>query len=292
MAPDAIAHFCTYLHRRNYSPHTVDNYGRDLRLFFALVDKDPCVVSGRDVAHFIEHQHQRQRQRTATTINRRLHALQHFFEYLATERQTLGINPVKPSHFLRRGRPLPKALSSEHVRRLFAPITNPLDYALCLLMLRCGLRVSEVARLTQADLDWEQKALRIQQGKGRKDRIVYVAVDALAALRRCLALRPTVVPDDVLFWNQKRPQRPLSSKGMQKKLERYAKAANIKASCHSLRHTFASNLLEAGAEVIAIKDLLGHASIQSSERYAKLSNQRVKQVYQQTMRKVIAKTRV
>jgi integrase/recombinase XerC len=59
-----------------------------------------------------------------------------------------------------------------------------------------------------------------------------------------------------------------------------------------LRHTFASNLLEAGAEVIAIKDLLGHASIQSSERYAKLSNQRVKQVYQQAMRKVMAKTRV
>ena len=67
---------------------------------------------------------------------------------------------------------------------------------------------------------------------------------------------------------------------------------NIKASCHSLRHTFASNLLEAGAEVIAIKELLGHASIQSSERYAKLSNQRVKQAYQQAMRKVIAKTRV
>ena len=71
-----------------------------------------------------------------------------------------------------------------------------------------------------------------------------------------------------------------------------SKAAGIKASCHSLRHTFASNLLEEGAEVMAIKDLLGHASIQSSERYAKLSNQRVKQVYQQAMRKVIAKTRV
>ena len=200
MVPDAITLFCAYLHRRNYSPHTVDNYGRDLRLFFALVDKDPCAVSGRDVAQFIEHQ--RQRQRTATTINRRLHALQHFFAYLATERQTLGINPVKPSHFLRRGRPLPKALSQEHVRRLFAQITNPLDHALCLLILRCGLRVSEVARLKQADLDWEQKALRIQQGKGRKDRIVYVAADALAALRTCLVLRPPVVPDDLLFWNQ------------------------------------------------------------------------------------------
>ena len=286
----AIAQFCAYLRRRNYSPHTVDNYGRDLRLFFALVDKEPYTVSGREVTQFIERQ--RQVQRTATTINRRLHALQHFFEYLATERQTLGINPVKPSHFLRRGRPLPKTLSQEHVRRLLAQITKPLDHALCLLILRCGLRVSEVTRLTRADLDWEQKALRVNQGKGRKDRVVYVAADALAALRTCLALRPAVVPDDRLFWNQKRPQYPLSSKGIQKKVERYAKAADIKASCHSLRHTFASNLLEEGAEVIAIKELLGHASIQSSERYAKLSNQRVKQVYQQAMRKVMAKTRV
>lgn len=254
------------------------------------MDKEPYTVSGREVTQFIECQ--RQVQRTATTINRRLHALQHFFEYLATERQTLGINPVKPSHFLRRGRPLPKTLSQEHVRRLFAQITNPLDHALCLLILRCGLRVSAVTRLTRADLDWEQKALRVNQGKGRKDRVVYVAADALAALRTCLALRPAVVPDDRLFWNQKRPQYPLSSKGIQKKVERYAKAADIKASCHSLRHTFASNLLEEGAEVIAIKELLGHASIQSSERSAKLSHQRVKQVYQQTMRKVIAKTRV
>jgi integrase/recombinase XerC len=290
MADDAIAQFCAYLQRRNYSPHTIDNYGRDLHLFFTLAVKEPCTVSGRDVTVFIEQQ--RASQRAATTINRRLNALQHFFEYLATERQMLGSNPVKPSHFLRRGRPLPKGLSPEQVRRLFAKITHPLDHALYLLILRCGLRVSEVARLTLADLDWDQQSLRITQGKGRKDRIVYVAADALAALRACLAIRPAGVPDAVLFWNQKRPQRSLSSKGMQKKLERYAKAAEMKASCHSLRHTFASNLLEAGAEVIAIKDLLGHASIQSSERYAKLSNQRVKQVYQQAMRKVIAKTRV
>jgi site-specific recombinase XerD len=167
-----------------------------------------------------------------------------------------------------------------------------MDHALGLLMLRCGLRVSEVTRLRLEDIDWAQQALRIEQGKGRKDRIVYLAADALAALRTCLALRPEAVPDGWVFWNQKRPHRALSSKGIQKKIERYAKAAGIKASCHSLRHTFASNLLEAGAEVISIKELLGHASIGSSERYAKLSNQRVKEVYRQTIRKVIAKTRV
>jgi site-specific recombinase XerD len=290
MEPLEVKLFCSYLHTRNYSPHTIENYGRDLRLFFAPLQKALRAVSWRDIEHFIQRQHQAQL--AATTINRRLHALKHFFDYLVMERQTLVTNPVKPSHLLRQGRPLPKQLSQDQVRLLFTQITNPLDHALYLLILRCGLRVSEVARLRRSDLDWEQQSLRIDQGKGRKDRVVYVSADALAALRTCLAVRPAAVPGEVLFWNQKRPQRALSSKGMQKKMERYAKAAGIKASCHSLRHTFASNLLEEGAEVISIKELLGHASMESSERYAKLSNQRVKQIYQQTIRKVIAKTRV
>ncbi len=290
MKPVAISHFCVYLRTRNYSPHTIENYGRDLRLFFAPLTQDLCTVSWREVDTFIQQQHAAHL--AATTINRRLNAVKHFFEYLVMEQQTLASNPVKPSHFLRRGRPLPKQLSQDQVRTLFTRITHPRDYALALLMLRCGLRVSEVARLRLADLDWEQQSLRIDQGKGRKDRMVSLSADALGALRTCLALRPAVVPDGLVFWNQKRPHRALSSKGIQKQIERYAKAAGIKASCHSLRHTFASNLLEAGAEVITIKELLGHASIESSERYAKLSNQRVKHVYQQTIRKVIAKTRV
>jgi len=290
MKPVAISHFCVYLRTRNYSPHTIENYGRDLRLFFAPLTQDLCTVSWREVDTFIQQQHAAHL--AATTINRRLNAVKHFFAYLVMEQQTLASNPVKPSHFLRRGRPLPKQLSQDQVRTLFTRITHPRDYALALLMLRCGLRVSEVARLRLADLDWEQQSLRIDQGKGRKDRIVSLSADALGALRTCLALRPAVVPDGLVFWHQKRPHRALSSKGIQKQIERYAKAAGIKASCHSLRHTFASNLLEAGAEVITIKELLGHASIESSERYAKLSNQRVKHVYQQTIRKVIAKTRV
>jgi site-specific recombinase XerD len=290
MAHDAMTQFCAYLRLRNYSPHTIENYGRDLRLFFAPLDKAPSAVSWRDIERFI--QQQRQAHLAAATINRRLNALKHFFEYLVMEEHSLASNPVKPSHFLRRGRPLPKSLAQDHVRTLFAQITHPMDHALALLMLRGGLRVSEVAHLRLDDIDWTQQSVRINQGKGRNDRLVYLSADALAALRTCLPARPTVVPEGLVFWNQKRPHRPLSAKGIQKKIERYAKAAGIKASCHSLRHTFASNLLEAGAEVISIKELLGHASIKSSERYAKLSNQRVKQVYQQTMRKVIAKTRV
>jgi integrase/recombinase XerD len=89
-------------------------------------------------------------------------------DYLVLERQTLTINPIKPSHFLRQGRPLPKKLSQDQVGTLLAQVTNPMDHALELLGLRCGLRVSEVAHLRRSDLDWEQQALRIDQGKGAR----------------------------------------------------------------------------------------------------------------------------
>ena len=166
---EAIDHFCLYLRRRNYSPHTVDNYGRDLHGFFTTLAKAPHEVSWRDIEVFIAQQ--QQAQRAATTIHRRLHALKHFFDYLMMEGQGKAMNPVKPSHFPRRGRPLPKQLTQDHVRALFAQITHPLDHALALLMLRGGLRVSEVAHLRLQDIDWDQPALRIEQGKGRKDRI-------------------------------------------------------------------------------------------------------------------------
>jgi site-specific recombinase XerD len=95
-----------------------------------------------------------------------------------------------------------------------------------------------------------------------------------------------------VFWNRKRPQQPLSVKAIQKKIERYAKTAGVTASCHSLRHTFASNLLEYGAEVVTIRDFLGHSQIASSERYAKVSSQKVKQEYMRTMQKILKQGQV
>jgi site-specific recombinase XerD len=167
-----------------------------------------------------------------------------------------------------------------------------MDRALFGVMLRGGLRVSEAVHLKRQHIDWHQRALIIDQGKGRKDRVVYLSADALDALQACLDVRPKGVPADAVFWNRKRPLSPLSVNAVQKQMQRLAKAAGIEASCHRLRHTFASNLLEHGADLVSVKDLLGHAKIGTSERYARVSNQRVKQEYQRTMRKVLQRSKV
>ena len=246
-------------------------------------------VSFREVDQFVEHQHQHGR--AWATINRRLNALKHFFDFCLDQQWVAG-NPVKPSHFVRRGRPLPKALSREQVQRLFAQIAHPMDRALFLVMLRCGLRVSEVAQLKLEQIDWEQQALHMVQGKGRKDRRVYMSPGCGGQCPTVSGAASGAQAQGYVFWNRKRAQQPLSVKAIQKKMERYAKAAGITASCHSLRHTFASNLLEHGAEVVAIRDFLGHSQIASSERYAKISSQKIKQEYMRTMQKILKQGQV
>lgn len=246
-------------------------------------------VSFREVDRFIDTQHAQGL--APATINRRVQAIPHWFAYLI-EHQVVGVNPINPTHFLRRARPLPKGLSKEQREQLFAQIHHGMDRTLFLLMLRCGLRVSEGANLQVRDIDWAQHALRIEQGKGRKDRQVSLSADAVASVRECLQRRPGGVPGDAVFWNRKGPTRPLSVKAIQKKMARYAQAAGGVASCHRLRHTVASTVLEEGAEMVSIKELLGHVSITSSERYARVSNQRVKQVYRQTLQKVLPQSKV
>src|SRR4029453_844551 len=99
----------------------------------------------------------------------------------------------------------------------------PMDRALFLVILRCGLRVSEVATLKLEQIDWEQQALRVGQGKGRKDRCVYMSPDAGGSVQQCLAQHPGARAQGYVFWNRKRTAQPLSVKAIKKKMERYAK---------------------------------------------------------------------
>jgi site-specific recombinase XerD len=158
------------------------------------------------------------------------------------------------------------AAQATGTRPLFGQIDHPMDRALFLVMLRCGLRVSEAAARKLEQIDWEQQALHIVQGTGRKARRVSMSPDAVASVQQCLEQPPGARAQGDVFWHRKRAQQPLSVQAIQKKRERYAKAAGITASCHSVRPTFASNVLEHGAEVVAMRDFLGQSQIASSER--------------------------
>ena len=280
MARVAINQFCAYLHMRNYSPHTIENYGRDLRLFFALLDKAPRAVSWRDIGGFI--QQQRQAQLAAATINRRLHALKHFFEYLVMEEQTSTSNPVKPSHFLRRGRPLPKPLAQDHVRTLFAQITHPMDHALALLMLRCGLRVSEACALPWEAVDLQARTVRINHGKGQVDRLVYVSADVAQAFQRW---RRYHAPGRYVFPSPQRRRAHLFRSLINRLMDQYLAAAGLTthSSPHCLRHTFATHLLNAGVPLEVLKELLGHHSLHQTLRYAQLYDTTKRQQYDRAM---------
>src|SRR5438093_11616879 len=133
----ALDRFHLYLERRQFSAHTIVSYSLDLRLFFTAVAVPLAQVSFREIDRFVEQQHQHGR--AWATINRRLNALKHFFDFWLDQQWVAG-NPVKPSHFVRRGHPLPKALAGEQVQRLFAQMAHPMDQALFLVMLWCGTR--------------------------------------------------------------------------------------------------------------------------------------------------------
>ncbi len=126
------------------------------------------------------------------------------------EQPLVAGNRVKPSHVVRRGRPLPTALSREDVQRLLAQIDHPLERALLLVMRWCGLRVAEVVELKRAHIAWEQQARRIAQGKGRQDRRVSMSPAPVASLQACLAQHPGERAKGDVLWHRKRHQQPLS----------------------------------------------------------------------------------
>ena len=230
----AIARFRASVERRRFSAHTVARAILDLRLCWTEVSVSRAQVSCRAGEQCAERQPHHGR--SWATITRRLKALQHFWDWCLDQQLVAG-NPVKPSHVVRRGRPLPKALSREQVQLLFAHIAPPRDRALFLVMRRCGLRVSQAARLTLEPIDGEPQALQIEPGKGRKARRGYLSPGAIASLRQCPAQHPGERAPGSVLWNRKRPARPLSVKALSKKRERYAKAAGVTASCHRLRQS-------------------------------------------------------
>jgi site-specific recombinase XerD len=225
------------------------------------------------------------------TINCHLERIRQFYYHLIEEGRFERPNPVKYTYHLKMPKPLPRNLEQGELDVLLDVVKDSRDRAIFMLMLRCGLRVSEVAGLSLADIDPLRQRLTIHNAKWRKDRVVYISDDALDALADYLKIRPEAITQ-TLFLVQKGTYRnqPLSIRGIQKRMEYYAKKTGLKISCHHLRHTMATQMLNADAELVSIQDLLGHSWITTTQRYCRVSNRKVERDYHRAMEKVMQRT--
>jgi len=277
------------LKRRNFSKHTVKNYLNTLKHFAIWLDVTIEEVTHKKVLSYIDFLLDKNLK--PKTINCHLDSIRGFYEYLRAEEELSIPNPVKRGYALKLSRPLPSHLRDEEISTLLSVITKARDRAMFMLMLRCGLRVEEVSNLSLAAMDLKRRRIYILNGKGSKDRVVYASKDAYDALMQYLKLRPRSRAKRVFLVEKGTYRgRPISVRGIQKRMEYYAKKANLKVSCHHLRHTMATQMLNADADLVTIQDILGHSRIKTTQRYCKVSNLKVQRDYFKAMEVVMQRT--
>ena len=284
---ETIDRYRRYLKRRNFSPHTVKNYLHRLSRFTMWLTLPLTHVTHRDIGRYIDHL--LAKHLSPKTITCHLQTIRLFYDYLITEEGMAVTNPITKVS-IRLPKPLPRHLKDDQVGKFLSIITDARDRAIFMLMLRCGLRVEEVAHLTTDAVELSRSRLFVAQGKGGKDRVVYLSNDARAALETYLSKRASKARN--IFLVQKGPLtgKPLSVRGIQKRIEYYARECKIHVSCHSLRHTMATQLLNADADISTIQDLLGHTHITTTQRYCRVSNLKIQRDYYKAMELVIQRT--
>ncbi len=290
----AIARFLQYLAvERNASDYTVKSYREDLSALIEYLDDayagkvpSPGNVSVFDLRGYVSALHESGYAKT--TIARHLATLRSFFRFGQREGWT-KTNPAKPLRNPRKGRSLPHFLSAEELGRLFEapPAEEPMglrDRAILETMYSAGLRVSEVVGLSDGDLDFDAGLLRVR-GKGRKERMAPVGTYATRALRKWLKVRELDAatkqsPDSPVFVNKY--GRRLTTRSVARMLEKYLQLTGLDARTtpHSLRHSFATHLLDRGADIRSVQELLGHKSLVTTQIYTHISTTALREVYE------------
>jgi len=284
---DSFLHYLTV--EKGLSRNTIEAYHRDLtRFLFYLKGKgieDPAKVEKLDIQAFLL---ALKRDRlSARTIARNLVALRTFFRYLIEE-ALLRKNPVEELESPRLARKLPEILSPAEVERLLQqPESQTLlggrDRAMLEVLYAGGMRVSELVKLTLNQVNLEGGYILLY-GKGSKERVVPIGQEALKWVIRYLnTIRPSLLKgkeSPYLFVN--RSGKPLSRQRFWQTLQVYGRRAGIgkKITPHLLRHSFASHLLEGGADLRSVQVMLGHSDISTTQIYTHVTGERLKKIHQ------------
>ncbi len=276
---------------RNLSPRTVEAYLRDLRQLQAFLQQTGVFDSRESWLKHIDLLLLRQylarlhKSCGRTSIARKLSAIKVFFRFLVRE-GVLADSPVDALTTPRREQYLPKVLSAEQVGHLLdrSPPGQHLlmlrDLAIFELTYSCGLRVGELTRLDVGAVDLVNHQVRVL-GKGGKERILPIGRQACRALLNYLAERGEPGQGAPLFLNQRGGR--LTARSVQRNLKNRLLQLNLPTDVtpHALRHSFATHLLDAGADLRIIQELLGHASLSTTQKYTKVSFAHLTDVYDQ-----------
>jgi integrase/recombinase XerC len=286
---ELLDNFLKYLRvERNVSPHTIRAYTLDLENFFAFLRENAGGADVRSVDHILLRRYLAALHKSSsrTTIHRRLSALRTFYRYLVRE-GILNRNPAEVISSPRKENYLPKVLSVDETFRLLekgyvADSLSLRDKAMFELLYSSGLRVGELASLNVENVDLNHGLVRVV-GKGRKERIVPVGAKARNAIRDYLEARGwRAAKDQPLFLNNRGGR--LSARSIERNLKKQLIKAGIfkEATPHSLRHSFATHLLDGGADLRAIQELLGHVSLSTTQKYTQVSVDQLMAVYDKT----------
>lgn len=279
---DYVDKFLRYLGtERGASEHTIRSYGKDLETFFEHVRSQPGTVDMADIRGYVAAQINSGLNKS--TVGRRLACVRSFFKFLHRE-GLIKSNPARLVSAPKMPKPLPKFLTVDDV---FSLIEKPegigyspaRDRAILELLYSSGLRVSELSGLNTDDLNIREGLVKAK-GKGKKERLVPMGRKAIDAMKAYLIERVLLKKKDkALFLNRSGTR--LTDRGVRRIVVKYARAILLdgRIGPHTLRHTFATHLLQGGADLRVIQELLGHSSLSTTQKYTHLDITHLMDVY-------------
>lgn len=281
--------FNTYLEKEKlYPPTTITSYNNDLTHFDEFLKVNPTIkyhsITKDQVRSFLKYLDELNLSKSS--ISRILSTLRHFYNYLLLQNITTT-NPFKSIRNPKKDKKLPNFLTSEELQTIFDTIPTDTDLGLrnrliIELLYATGLRVSELTNLQIDDIDFTSKEIKVV-GKGSKERIVFYGEYAEKYLNMYLeTARPNLLGknnSDYLFINNRGGQ--LTSRGVELIIDKIVTSAALKhhISPHVIRHTFATDLLNNGADLKSVQELLGHESLSTTQIYTHITNERLRSVY-------------
>jgi site-specific recombinase XerD len=271
---EGIAVYKQTLQGKNYSAQSIKAYLGDLEQFMEWLKKRrvdwdiPYRIQRIDIVEFINFQ--AAQKACAETRKRKLASIRGFLKFLKDNQIIYG-NPADTIEGpIREERDPAILLKTEYKALLQVAGDNERDFAIVMLFLQSGLRVSELVNLKLADVDFESHEITVRQGKGRKDRVVPLVGQALETLKAYLAVREVSPEYDNVFLARNKTS--MDPRTVRYRIQKYYKEAGIrkKASVHTLRHTFATHQIHNGLKINELKEVLGHRKMETTYKYVHL----------------------